>query len=78
MTYQYSNRAEDNINLVLKFRLAGDSRLHVKGAVRMKVDGRGGLTFYDAQSGTTERINLRDLQSFCVQQVLGSDMPLAS
>ena len=31
----------DNLNLVVKFMLAGDGLLQVKGATRIKVDGRG-------------------------------------
>jgi hypothetical protein len=41
----------DNLNLVVKFMLAGDAQLHVKGAARIKVDGRGGLLLYGAQGG---------------------------
>jgi hypothetical protein len=72
MTYPNARWAQDSLNLILKFQLAGDARLHVKGAARMKLDGRGGLAFYDAETGTIERIELRDLQSFCVQQVVGA------
>ena len=59
----------DRLNLVLKFRLAGDDHFQIKGAARMKVDGRGGLTFYDVQSGSTERIELRQLQSFTLHSM---------
>ena len=59
----------DDLNLVLKFRLAGDSRVQVKGASRIKVDGRGGLLVYDAKGEGVETIALGSLTSFCVQQV---------
>ena len=59
----------DNLNLVVKFTVAGDSRLQVKSASRIKVDGRGGLLLYDAQSGGVETIELGALKSFCLQQV---------
>lgn len=77
MTYPNSRCPQDALNLVLKFKLAGDARLHVKGAARIRVDGRGGLTFCDAQTGTMERIQLSDLQSFCVQQVIGAGQGMA-
>ena len=57
----------DNLNLILKFKVAGDANLHVKGAARIKVDGRGGLMLYDAQGGPAEMISLHSLQSFCIQ-----------
>ncbi len=57
----------DQLNLVLKFRLTGHDQYQVKGAARMKVDGRGSLSFYDAQSGNMEKIDLRQLQSFTLR-----------
>ena len=59
----------DNLNLVVKFMVAGDSQLQVKSASRIKVDGRGGLLLYDAQGGGVETIQLGALKSFCLQQV---------
>jgi hypothetical protein len=58
-----------DLNVVLKFRLAGDSRFHIKGAARIRVDGRGGLLFYDVQSGQTERIDVGRLQSLSLLSV---------
>ena len=58
-----------NLNLVVKFMLAGDGRLHVKGAARIKVDGRGGLLLYDAQGGGVETIELGALKSIRLQQM---------
>ena len=57
----------DQLNLVLKFRLTGHDQCQVKGAARMKVDGRGSLSFYDVQSGSMERIDLRQLQSLTLR-----------
>jgi hypothetical protein len=59
----------DNLNLVLKFRVAGESVLRVKGAARIKVDGRGGLMVYDAQSGDAETIDLQSLRAFSIQSL---------
>jgi hypothetical protein len=59
----------DNLNLVVKFMLAGDGLLQVKGATRIKVDGRRGLLLYDAQGGGVETIELGSLQSLCLQPV---------
>ena len=63
----------ENLNLVVKFKLSNDCELHVKGAARIKVDGRGGLMVFDAENGTAETIDLRKLQSFSIQPVIGAD-----
>ncbi len=59
----------NNLNLVLKFKLAGDGNLHVKGAARISLDGHGGLMLFDTQGGAAETIDLRNLQSLSIQQV---------
>jgi hypothetical protein len=61
--------AMNNLNLVVRFELAGDGRIHVKRAARIKVDGRGGLTLYDARGGAVEAIDLGALKSFQLQRV---------
>jgi hypothetical protein len=58
----------DNLNLIVKFMLAGDGQVHVKGATRIKVDGRGGLLLYDTQGGA-ETIELGALNSIRLQQM---------
>jgi hypothetical protein len=67
----------ENGNLVLKFKLARDRRFRVKRAARIKVDGRGGLVFYDARNGAAEYINLRELQAFCIQPVMDAGQRMA-
>ena len=59
----------DNLNLIVKFMLAGDGQVHVKGATRIKVDGRGGLLLYDTQGGAVETIELGALKSIRLQQM---------
>jgi hypothetical protein len=56
----------DHINLVLKFRMAGDGVLQTKGVVRIKLDGRGGLIFYEVHGGETQRIALGQLDCLSV------------
>lgn len=65
----------NHINLVLKFRLAGDGELQIKGVARIKIDGRGGLIFYEVHTGETQTIELGKLDSFSVFSVLS--MPVA-
>ena len=55
----------DNLNLVVKYKLAGDAQFCVRAASRMKMDGRGGLIFSDAQ-GAEESIDLGQLQSLWI------------
>jgi hypothetical protein len=58
-------------NLVVMFTVAGDSRLHVKGAARIKLDGRGGLTLYDADNGQVECVTLGCLESLTIRTCTG-------
>jgi hypothetical protein len=60
------------LSLVLKYKLSGDKQLHVKEAVRIKVDGRGGLVLYDAQNARAEAIELGQLQSLSIHPVTGA------
>jgi hypothetical protein len=55
-----------NLNLVLRYKLAGDSRFHVRGAGRIKVDGRGDLVLYDPQGAPAEAIEVGQLQSLSI------------
>jgi hypothetical protein len=57
--------------LLVTFTVNGDSRVHVKGAARIKVDGRGGLTLYDAQSGAPELVSLGCLQTLTIRTLAG-------
>ena len=61
--------ATDNVNLVVSFKLAGDSLFRTHGATRIKLDGRGGLTVYDASTGLTEEFELAGLQSLAIHPV---------
>jgi hypothetical protein len=61
-------------NLVLTFTLAGDSRVHVRGAARIKVDGRGGLTIFETEKGN-ESVSLGSVQSLKIQSVPGMGIP---
>jgi hypothetical protein len=65
-----------DLNLVLKFQLAGETQFQIRGASRIKVDGRGGLLFYDVQNGTAERIDIGRLQSFSLLSTTPQDSPL--
>jgi hypothetical protein len=67
----------NKLNLILKFKLAGDGHFHVKGAARIRVDGRGGLMLYGTQSGAVETIDLQALRSLSIQQVSPARVHLA-
>jgi hypothetical protein len=62
----------ENLNLVLKFKLAGDGNCHIRGAARIRLDGQGGLTVFDAGGQPAEKIDLTKLQSISIQQVSGA------
>lgn len=59
-------------NLVLKYTIAGDNRVHVRGAVRIKVDGAG-VTLYRAEDGQSESVNLDCIRSLTIQSI--PDLP---
>lgn len=65
-----------DLNLVLKFQLAGETRPQIRAASRIKVDGRGGLTFYDVHTRTSETIDLVRLQSFSLIDMTAVHSPL--
>jgi hypothetical protein len=52
-----------DLNLVMRFTLAGDGRPHVRHASRIKV-GQGGLLLYDEQGIAVETIQPAALESF--------------
>jgi hypothetical protein len=56
-----------DLNLVVKFQLAGDPQIHVNGVARMKVDGRGTLLLYDGTGELVSSIKTADLQSFSIR-----------
>jgi hypothetical protein len=59
----------NNLNLILKFRLAQSSGVQVRGATRINVDGLGGLIVYDAETGRPERIPLAQVNSLCIESL---------
>jgi hypothetical protein len=63
------------LNLVLKFKFTGNGQLHVKGAARIQVDGLGNLLLCDAEDGTTERIELKKLESLEIHPFINLNQP---
>ena len=57
------------MNLLVKFKLRGDSRFRIKGAARIKVDAEGRLTLFDAQGGAAETIAISDVDSISIHSV---------
>lgn len=55
----------NNLNLMVKFKLATSGDVQIKGVSRMKVDGRGSVLLYDS-NGEVERIDVRQMESFSV------------
>jgi hypothetical protein len=55
-----------DLNLVVMFRLSGEGDMRVKGASRIKLDGRGGLMVF-SENGTAETYALQNVQSFSIQ-----------
>lgn len=59
----------NHINLVLKFKLSGEGELQIKGVARIKIDGRGGLIFYEVHTGEIQTIEVGRLDSFSVMSM---------
>jgi hypothetical protein len=55
-----------NPNLYVRFTLAENSEVQVRDAVRIRVDGLGGLIVYDAATGKPERLSLAQLNSISI------------
>ena len=60
------------MNLVLKYRIAGENEYRCLGAARITVGDRGGLTVY-AAGGEAERIAVERLDGLSVASV--DDLP---
>jgi hypothetical protein len=56
----------ETLNLLLKFKFAGESGSHMRGAARIRIDGQGGLTVYDAAAGAPERISLEQVEAIAI------------
>lgn len=52
----------NNLNLLVKFTIAGAAETHVRCAARISVDGHGGLVLYDSATGNAETITLAELE----------------
>ena len=53
--------------LVLKFQKADESELQVRGAARIRMDGRGNLTIYDADSGAAETVQMSQIHQLSIE-----------
>jgi hypothetical protein len=53
----------NNFNLLLTYTLDHDAHVHVRGASRIQVDGRGGLLIYDPETGMAERLSIAEMNS---------------
>ena len=62
------------LTLILKFQLAEDLELQVKGATRITIDGSGDLLVH-SDEGAPERVNLSAVHSFGIQAIHGSSRP---
>ena len=58
-------------NLVLKYTVRGDDQVHVRGALRIKVDGCGALILYGADNGSAEAVSLNSLRELTIQSIPG-------
>ena len=66
---------DDALNLVLNFKLAGDSDWQIRPASRIRIDGRGSLKFYPAESTQAEMIDLARVRSLSIHAVGAAGQP---
>lgn len=58
----------NDLNLVVKMKLANGGGVQIKGAARIRVDGRGSLMLVDPQGGI-EAIEVRQIEALSVQHL---------
>jgi hypothetical protein len=58
----------NNLNLLVKFTMAGAAETHVRCAARISVDGHGGLVVYDSATGQAETLTLAQLASLRIDR----------
>ena len=68
----------NDLNLVLKFKAAGDTQSQFRGAARITVDGRGGIVVYDPTNHTPERIATANVQDLCIYSFARCQSSLAA
>lgn len=68
----------NDLNLVLKFKAAGDTQFQFRGAARITVDGRGGIVVYDPTNHAPERIDTGSVQEFCIHSFARCQSSLAA
>jgi hypothetical protein len=60
---------QDTPALILKLKGAGKTNWDIRAAVRMKLDGRGSLLYWDAETGRVVSILVETLEAFIIQPV---------
>ena len=63
-----------DVRLLIQYRLRGDNEYKRHGAVRIKVDSTGTLTLIDAFSGASIRIDISQVDSLAIQEMMITGM----
>lgn len=58
-----------NLNILLKYKLAGNAELQVKSGARIQIDGQGALIIYDSGNAAPEEIQIAQLNALCIRSV---------
>jgi len=61
-----------NLTVILKFQLAQDAELQVRGATRITIDGSGDLLVHSDRGVPEERISLSSVRSLGIQAMHAS------
>ncbi len=56
-------------NLLLQFKVHGESKLSIERASRIKIDGRGCLLVYEDPTVASKRISLDSIGAFSIQSL---------
>jgi hypothetical protein len=67
--------ASGEVNLLLRYKIGGESGPRFKGAARIRLDGAGCLTVTDARTGSLETIPLKTIELLSIQSVSAHPRP---
>lgn len=55
--------------LILKLKLAGEPQYRLRAVTRLKLDGRGRILYWDAETGEIAAVDVAELESVSIQRL---------
>lgn len=71
--------ANRTLNVILKYRVKGESDFRFQGASCIRLDGTGTLALTHPETGSVEKLSLESIDVFAIHSMAGSSrQPLAA